>query len=106
MNTVPEIFEKMPESFQPEAAAGMNAVVLFDVTGDGGGKWYAAIDDGKLDVVNGEPDNPDLTITVKAQDYIDISSGKLNEQLAFMTGKITAKGDMTLAFKLQKIFKR
>jgi putative sterol carrier protein len=47
-----------------------------------------------------------LTITVSAQDYIDISDGKLNEQLAFMTGKLTAKGDMSLAMKMPRMFKR
>jgi putative sterol carrier protein len=106
MTTVKEIFEKMPASFQPDAAKGMNAVIQFDVTGDGGGKWYAAIEDGALRVVEAAHESPNLTITVSAQDYIDISDGKLNEQLAFMTGRLTAKGDTALAMRLPRIFKR
>ena len=37
--------------------------------------------------------------------YLDISTGKLNPQLAFMTGRITAKGDLVLAMKMPTIFK-
>jgi putative sterol carrier protein len=106
MTTVPEIFEKMPASFQRDAAVGMNVVIQFDISGEGGGKWIAAIENGELRVVEGAHEAPKLTISATAQDYIDISTGKLNEQLAFMTGRIKAKGDMLLAMKLPKIFKR
>lgn len=105
MTTVPEIFTKMPESFQPDAAKGMNVVIQFDVTGDGGGQWYCDIKDGALEIQNALHENPNLTITVAAQDYIDVSTGKLNAQLAFMTGKLKAKGDLGLAMKMPKLFK-
>ena len=106
MTTLKEIFERMPATFQKTAAAGVDAVVQFDVTGEGGGQYYAAIKDGALDVVEGAHGTPNLTITVSAQDYIAISDGKLNEQLAFMTGRLRAKGDTLLAMKLPAIFKR
>ena len=106
MPTVKELFERMPASFQKEAAAGLDVAIQFDITGEAGGKWYSAIRDGALDVVEGAHQSPNLTITVAAQDYIDISTGKLNEQLAFMTGRITARGDTVLAMKLPRIFTR
>lgn len=106
MTTLPEIFAAMPASFQRDAALDLDVVVQFDITGEGGGQWYAAIHKGELSVVEGSAPAPSITISAKAQDYIDISTGKLNEQLAFMTGRITAKGDLRLAMKLPKIFKR
>ena len=33
-----EVFVKVQERFKPEAAAGMNAVFQFEITGEGGGK--------------------------------------------------------------------
>jgi putative sterol carrier protein len=57
-------------------------------------------------VTAGVSERPDLTITASAKDYIDISTGALKEMLAFMTGRITARGDLALAMKLPKIFKR
>ncbi len=106
MTTVKEIFEKMPDAFQKDVAAGMNAVYQFDITGDGGGKWYAAIENGELTISEGEHDSPSLTVTMGDQDYIDMSTGKLNGQVAFMTGKLKIKGDMGLALKMQQIFKK
>jgi putative sterol carrier protein len=106
MPTIKEIFGKMPDSFQKEAAAGMNAVYQFDITGEGGGKWYAAITNGDLSVVEGEHASPNLTVTMTAQDYIDMAAGKLNGMVAFSTGKLKIKGDMLLAMKMQTIFKQ
>jgi putative sterol carrier protein len=104
--TVKELFDAMPKSFQKDAAKGLSAVYQFDITGEGGGKWYAAITNGDLAVTQGEHAGPSITITMAAQDYINLSVGKLNPQVAFMTGKIKIKGDLGLAMKMQQIFKQ
>ena len=106
MPTVEEVFAAMPATFQKDAAAGMNAVYQFDITGDGGGKWYAAITNGELEVVKGEHENPNITLTMADQDYLAMIAGTLNGQAAFMTGKLKIKGDMSLAMKLNSIFKQ
>jgi putative sterol carrier protein len=106
MTTVREIFDGMPQTFLPEKAVGMNAVIQFDITGEGGGQWHADLVDGALSVVEGLHAKPQLTLSASAQDYIDISTGKLNGQLAFMTGRLKAKGDLGLAMKMQSIFTR
>jgi putative sterol carrier protein len=36
---------------------------------------------------------------------VDMSHGKLNGQMAFMTGKLKLKGDMGLAMRLATLFK-
>ena len=104
--TVQEIFDAMPASFHPEATTGLEAVFQFDITGEGGGQWYAAIKDGKLELVAGRHASPSATITSKAGDYLAIANGKANEMMAFALGKIRVKGNIALAMKLNKIFKR
>jgi len=106
MPTVKEVFDAMPGTFQKDAAAGMNAVYQFDITGEGGGKWYAAIENGELSVVEGEHENPSITLTMADQDYLAMIAGTLNGQMAFMTGKLKIKGDMSLAMKLNSLFKQ
>jgi len=106
MAGVKELFERMPESFCREAASGLDVVILFDLSGEGGGQWQAAIKDGELRVSEGTHEAPNLTIRATAEDYYAIGTGALNETLAFMTGRITARGDTRLAMKLPKIFKR
>ncbi len=106
MPSVRELFEQMPASFQPDAAAGLSALIQFEITGEGGGTWRVVLDNGKLSIVEGGVPDPELVITATAPDYVAISTGALNEQLAFMTGRIRAKGNLALAMKLPTIFKR
>jgi putative sterol carrier protein len=47
-----------------------------------------------------------MTMTMAAQDYVDMINGKLNGQMAFMSGKLKMAGDMGLAMKMQHLFKR
>ena len=43
MPTVKETFELMPGRFRPEKAAGVNAVIQYEITGEGGGTWNATV---------------------------------------------------------------
>ncbi len=105
MSTPKEIFEEMKTNFaaDPGKVEGVNAVYQFVVTGDNGGEWYADTTSDAPSIGEGTHDNPNVTITVGDQDFVDIKSGKLNGQMAFMTGKLKIAGDMGLAMKLQKI---
>ncbi len=99
-----QVFEEMPNRLNKDAASGLNAVYQFDMTGEGGGKWYASIANDRCEVKEGSHPSPNITITSSAQDYLDIVNGKLNPQMAFMTGKLRIAGDMGLALKLQSLF--
>ena len=101
---VKEAFDGMADNFNGEKAAGMNCTYQWDVTGDGGGKWNAVIADGAITVAEGEADSPSITITVTSGDWLDILNGKLDGQMAFMSGKLKIKGDMSLAMKLKTLF--
>lgn len=102
--TVPEAIENMKGRFKSDAAKTMTATYQFDLTGEGGGKHYMAINNGELDIKQGEAANPNITITMAASDFISMTNGKLNPQMAFMSGKLKLKGDMALAMKMQSIF--
>jgi putative sterol carrier protein len=99
------IFEEMGKKLaaDPASVAGMNAVYQFKVTGDGGGDWYADLKATPPAVAAGVHPSANCTITVAGPDFVNIKSGKLSGQMAFMTGKLKIAGDMGLAMKLQKI---
>ncbi len=103
-NSVKEIFEGMPKAFDPGAAAGLNAVIQFNIEGDEGGDWYAAIKDQTCAVSAGVHDNPTLSLRMSDKDWIALCKGELNAVMAFMTGKLKAKGDIMLAQRLPKLF--
>ena len=100
------IFNAMPQNFNADAAKGMNSVIQFNLTGDGGGSYHVAINEGACTVGEGAHASPNMTMTMAAQDYVDMISGKLNGQMAFMSGKLKIAGDMGLAMKMQSLFKR
>ena len=104
MATVKETFDQMASRFKAERAAGTNAVVQYDIGGDGGGTWHAVIKDGACTVASGPATNPSLTLQIAAQDWLDMTTGKQSGQMLFMSGKLKLKGDMGLAMKLGSMF--
>jgi putative sterol carrier protein len=104
MPTVKESFDAMPSRFRSDKAAGANAVIQYDVSGEGGGTWNAVIKDGTCTVTPGAAPTPNLTLQISAQDWLDMLSGKQSGQMLFMSGKLKVKGDMGLAMKLGSMF--
>ena len=104
MPTVKETFDAMASRFRPDKAAGVNATIQYEITGDQGGAWHAVIKDGACAVTEGTAPSPTLTITMSGQDWLDMVGGKLSGQMAFMSGKLKLKGDMGLAMKIGGMF--
>jgi putative sterol carrier protein len=97
--TPADIFKEMPGQLDPNAAKGVNSTIQFNLSGDNGGQWYVTITEGTAPSAN-------MTMTMAANDYVDMTTGKLNGQMAFMSGKLKISGDMGLAMKMQTLFKR
>lgn len=104
--SIKEIFAAMPNQINADAAKGMNSVIQFKLGGEGGGDYYVEIKDGTAKVSQGTHASPNMTMTLAASDYVDLIMGKLNGQMAFMSGKLKIAGDMGLAMKMQTLFKR
>ncbi|MEX2145752.1 MAG: SCP2 sterol-binding domain-containing protein, partial [Candidatus Rokuibacteriota bacterium] len=94
----------MGSRFRADKAAGTNATIQYDVSGEGGGTWHAVIKDGACTVTPGPAATPNLTLNISSQDWLDMLSGKQSGQMLFMSGKLKVKGDMGLAMKLGSMF--
>lgn len=105
--TPAQIFSEINRRLQsePDRAAGMNAVYAFDLTGDDGGKYHIKLHGGSGEAGEGSPEDPNITITMAAADFVELSMGRLDGTMAFMSGKIKIKGDMGLAMKLQSVLR-
>jgi putative sterol carrier protein len=55
-------------------------------------------------VSEGAAPNPNLTIQMTGQDWLDLLSGKQSGQMLFMSGKLKHKGDTGLLMKLPSLF--
>jgi len=106
-STPAEIFSEINSRIaaDPTKTAGMNAIYAFDLSGEAPGQYHISLKDGSADVGEGVPENPNITITMKSEDFVDLATGKLDGTMAFMSGKIKIKGDMGLAMKLQSVLR-
>lgn len=86
----------------PEVAKKVNATYRFDLSGPNGGTWIVDLKEGTTGVR--QADEPgQCTIAMTDNDFCDMIGGKLNPQMAFMSGKLKVKGDMGLAMKLGQV---
>ena len=81
----------------------INAVIQVVLTGERGGEYYMELVGGQMKTAKGKADSPKMTITQAVGDWREINAGRLNPQMAFMSGKIKISGDMSLAMKLGSI---
>lgn len=102
---IDRMMASMPESFIPEAAAGVDATIQYHLTGEAASDWAIQIADGTCTVNEGTIDNPTLTLTMDSNDYVDMIAGRLNGMSAFMSGQLQLDGDIMLATRLFTMFK-
>jgi putative sterol carrier protein len=106
VSSVQEVFEKhIPAKFQakPDVVQKINAIYQFNISGPGGGSWSVDCTQPGGTIQQGTAQNPRCTVAATDADFLNIVNGKLNPQMAFMSGKLRIQGDMGLAMKLQQI---
>jgi len=102
--SIGEIFELMPSAFKPEAAAGLDVVFQYNISGDAGGDWYIIVKDQTCEVKAGLADSPTTTLQISDEDFIRMLTKELDPMAAFTTGKLKIQGDMRKAQVLGQIF--
>lgn len=100
--TVEDLMKRMPDAFVADKAEGVDAVIQFHL-GEGG-DWICTIRDQACTAVEGVTEEPNLTLSAEADDYIDMITGKLNPMTAIATKKVVLKGDLNLAMKYMNLF--
>lgn len=102
MSSITEVFEQMKKKFNSDAATGLDLVFQFNI--EDGDIYHLLIKDGKLDIVNGDHDDPSVTLIMDTETMIGIMTGEIDGMQAFMMGKLRTEGDMVLATKLNELF--
>ncbi len=103
--TVSQIFENLPNAFQPDAAAGVDVVFGFKISGPQGGDWHVIIKDGGCECNEGAHSSPTTTILMSDDDFVSLMSGKLNAMQAYTSGKLKIEGDLMKSQLIEKLFK-
>lgn len=104
-DSVAQVFALMEGNFDPVAAEGLDVVFQFNIDGEGGGQWHAAIQDQACRVATGVHAAPSLSLALSAEHWLKIVNGEMAAMPAYMTGKLKATGNIMLAAKLGKLFR-
>ncbi len=104
------IFSQMPRRLDRKRAAGVNATVLWRITGRPDGKddlFRVVLSDGKLSVVPGDKGNAaPVTITIDAADFLRVATGASDPMQAYMSGKLSMTGDVMHAATITSLLRR
>lgn len=101
---VRDFFHNLPTKFDSEAAEGLSAVYQFELSGESGGEFYVAIENGVCRVGEGTHPDPEVTLSMTGEDCLGLLNGQLNGQSVFMAGRLRVTGDLSLAMQLKMLF--
>jgi len=100
-----ELIRSVPQRFKPERAKDFNGVFHFKLTGDFGREYTVTIINGKCHFEEGLNGEPLCILTSKAKTYVDAELGRINPQVALITGKIRVNNVPAMA-RFEKLFRR
>lgn len=83
--------------------ADTRAVMVFELTGVGGGEFTVYVDGGTVRGEVGRPHEPDLEIEVDVETWRRLNAGELSAPEAALRRRVKLQGDLLLAIKLHLI---
>ncbi len=98
---IPELFE---HRFRADNGFG-NHSITWIVTNDAKSNFVMTFRGSSLKCSKGQKKDADVVISSNLDTVTKVTEGKLTIQRAFMTGEIKAKGNFTLLYKLDNLFK-
>lgn len=81
----------------------LQALVFVELTGADPALWTGRVGGGQVQLGEGRPENPDLTVTAASETAVALFEKRLNPLMAFMTGKVKVKGDMAKVALLKSL---
>ncbi|XP_054034738.1 hydroxysteroid dehydrogenase-like protein 2 isoform X1 [Dryobates pubescens] len=103
-NPVAETFRVIQGTMNEEYVRTIQGVYQFELSGDDGGTWYIDLKTKSGSAGFGKPPvTADVVMSMSSTDFVKMFTGKLNPTMAFMSGKLKIKGNMSLAIKLEKM---
>ena len=97
-------FEYMPATYWPDRGRDLNAAMLFDLRGPGGGAWTVEIDGPQCRSYEGRPERPDMELSAAPRDWLDVTTKELNPVWGFLSRRLKIRGNILLSLKLERLF--
>ncbi len=102
--SVTDIFGNMTASFNADAAAGVDVIFQFSISGAEGGEWACIVKDQTCSIDSGANAQAGCTLKMADQDFLDMMTGKLPAMQAYTSGKLVIEGDIMKSQLIEKLF--
>ena len=102
--TVEGLMSSLPQRLRPEKAEGWQTCFHFKLRGADAPEWTVRIADGRCEVARGLLGSPECVVEMKEETYVGIETGRVNPQVAFMTGKVKVS-DIAEMMRFAKAFR-
>lgn len=96
--------EKMEKN--PEHIQDLTYTYEFHITDEEEGIYQLRIDQGKAEYSNTAVWEPKLVLEMDEQHFQKLANDNLNATMAYMSGKLKVKGDVSHALKFQSLIKK
>ncbi|XP_072514341.1 hydroxysteroid dehydrogenase-like protein 2 [Salminus brasiliensis] len=101
---IADTFNLVRRILSPDLVKTTQGVYQFDLSGEHAGVWYVDLKNGAGSAGIGEPSTKaDVVMSLDSDDFVKMFAGSLKPTMAFMSGKLKIKGDMSLALKMEKM---
>ncbi|MBU9722905.1 MULTISPECIES: SCP2 sterol-binding domain-containing protein [Bacillaceae] len=98
-----DLLDKMKED--PSHLGDMNVIYQFNLSGTDV-VYQLKIENKEVDFVKEEKYDPKITIEMNEENFKKLVEGNLNPTMAYMSGKLKVRGDLSLALKLHSLLKK
>ncbi len=97
-------FQDLPRVLDRQAAEDLDTVYQFDLSGPQGGQFIVTIRDGGCTVEEGTHADPQVVLSMAAEDCMKVLNGQLSGPAVMMSGRLRVSGDLGLALQLKSLF--
>ncbi len=104
--TTQEVFRELGERLAAKPAASLanaHGTYQFLLSGEDAANYYVSVASDGATVHEGQSETAGVSISMTAGNFKELAAGRLNPMSAFMGGKLTVTGDMSMALKLQTL---
>jgi putative sterol carrier protein len=104
---VPEIFRRMPERLNQQAAAHVEAAIEFKVGRNGGepDRGVVVVDKGTARIADDFEGEPRVSVEAGPVDFLKVVTGNANPVEMFMSGKLRIQGDLMFSAQIPSLFR-
>lgn len=96
--------EGLAQVFDSGAAAGVEAVILVELSGREPGQWTLVVRDGICHVIRGRTIEPSVTLRMPSDVWLAIARGEKPVNVAFTNGECQVTGDLVCVTRFEHIF--